>query len=99
MAKLIWRTKSLPLEEWSALQAQFANLQMATGAPPNLAMFMVSQPGQPESAIFITGPGIETIEGRSPGGWEDADAPSGKGVALLVGEGDPWAYFGIEKAA
>jgi hypothetical protein len=91
--------KSLPLEQWTALQEHFARLLMATGAPPNLAMFSVHRAGQPESAIYITGPGIEAIESRSPGGWQDADAPSGNGVALLVGQGDPWTYFGIEKPA
>jgi hypothetical protein len=99
MANVKWRTKSLPLAEWSALQMDIGNLQMATGSPPNLAMFMVGGPGEPESAIYITGPGIEAIEGRSPGAWEDAEAPSGKDVALLVGEGDPWSYFGIAKSA
>ena len=94
-----WRTKSLPLVEWAALQDHFADFQMAAGAPPNLAMFVKNQPGDPESAIYITGPGIAAIEALSPGAWEDTEAPSGDGVALLVGEGDPWAYFGIGKPA
>ncbi len=90
-----WRTKSLPLPEWAALQESFADLQMATGAPATLAMFSKSEPGEPLTAIFITGPGIDTIEARSPGGWQDTSAPSGDGVALLVGTGDPWVQFGI----
>jgi len=93
----IWRKKSLTLAEWSALQNDFANLQMVTGAPANLAMFVKGQAGEPTDDIYITGPGIEAIEARSPGGWEDADAPSGNGVSLLVGEGDPWSLFGINK--
>jgi hypothetical protein len=97
MSKVNWRMKSLPLDEWSMLQEDFGDLQMATGAPSDLAMFVVNHPRGSESDIYITGPGIEVIERRSPGGWKDAGPPSGKGVALLVGEGDPWAFFGIEK--
>lgn len=92
-----WRKKVLTLAEWSALQNDFANLQILAGAPANLAMFVKGHAGDPASDIYITGPGIEEIEARSPSGWEDADAPSGEGVSLLVGEGDPWAHFGIEK--
>ena len=92
-----WRKKSLALAEWSALQGDFANLQMAKGAPANLAMFIKGEPGGAKDEIYITGPGIEAIEARSPCGWEDVDAPSGNGVALLVGQGDPWSLFGINK--
>lgn len=92
-----WRKKTLRLAEWSALQNDFANLQMVTDTPANLAMFAVGQAGDPTDDIYITGPGIEAIEARSPGGWEDSDAPSGSGVSLLVGEGDPWSLFGINK--
>jgi len=99
MANVNWRAKSLHLAEWAALQEHFANLQMVTGAPPNLAMFTKSQSGNPESIIYLTGSGIEAIEAQSPGGWENSEPPSGKGVALLIGEGDPWSYFGIEKPA
>lgn len=97
MATGNWRMKSLPLAEWAALQESFADLQMATGAPATLAMFSKSEPGEPLTAIFITGPGIDAIEARSPGGWQDTSAPSGDGVALLVGAGDPWEQFGIAK--
>lgn len=92
-----WRKKSLSLAEWSALQNDFANLQMVTGAPANLAMFVVGAAGDQSDDIYITGPGIEAIEAQSPSGWEDADAPSGSSVSLLVGEGDPWSLFGINK--
>lgn len=97
MATGNWRKKSLPLAEWAALQNAFANLQMATGAPTNLAMFSKSEPGEPLTAIYITGPGIDAIEARSPGGWQDTTPPLGDGVALLVGAGDPWEHFGIAK--
>lgn len=97
MATVNWRTKSLPLAEWAALREAFADLQMATGAPANLAMFSKSKPGEPIAAIYITGPGIDAIEALSPGGWQDTAAPSGDGVALLVGTSDPWEQFGIAK--
>lgn len=97
MAMGNWRTKSLPLAEWTALQEAFADLQIAMGAPPNLAMFAKLEPGEPLTAIYITGAGIHAIEARSPDGWRDAAAPSGDGVALLVGAGDPWEQFGITK--
>jgi hypothetical protein len=92
-----WRLKSLPLAEWAALQDQFGSLQLAQGGPESLAMFAKGNAGDPEMAIYITGPGIAAIEALSPGGWQDSGAPSGTGVSLLVGAGDPWAYFGIEK--
>lgn len=97
MAMINWRTKSLPLPEWETLQEAFGQLQMATGGPADLAMFSKSEPGSPLTAIYITGPGIETIEAHSPGGWQDTVAPSGGGVTLLVGAGDPWSNFGIAK--
>jgi hypothetical protein len=93
----MWRKKSLQLAEWSRLQNSFAELQLSLGAPSDLAMFIRSEAGSPLSDIFITGPGIEVIELQSPGGWEDSAAPSGDGVVLLVAEGNPWAYFGIEQ--
>ncbi|NIJ18644.1 hypothetical protein FHS95_000313 [Sphingomonas naasensis] len=94
---MLWRTKSLPLAEWAALQGHFGNLMVASGGPESLAMFMKSEPGQAESEIYITGPGTSAIEALSPGGWEDSAAPAGENVALLVGSGDPWRFFGIEK--
>lgn len=92
-----WRAKSLNLAEWSTLQDHFANLQIRSGAPKDLAMFLKSRAGESQSELYITGPGIEVIEAMSPGGWADADTPSGPGIALLVGTDDPWTYFGIEK--
>lgn len=92
-----WRKKSLTLAEWLMLQKDFENLQMATGAAANLAMFAKGQAGDPTHDIYITGPGIEAIEARHPGGWEASDAPSGDDVSLLVGEGDQWSLFGINK--
>jgi hypothetical protein len=70
---------------------------MNTGAPENLAMFSRSEAGDTSAEIFITGPGVEIIEALSPGGWVDSHKPEGVGLALLVGAGDPWAYFAIEK--
>ncbi|HVJ03300.1 MAG TPA: hypothetical protein VM662_14040 [Sphingomonas sp.] len=96
---MAWRVKSLPLAEWAALQEHFGTLQLAQGGPENLAMFAKGSAGDPETAIYITGPGIAAIEALSPGGWQDSGAPSGDDVALLVGAGDPWAYFRIEKPA
>jgi hypothetical protein len=39
------------------------------------------------------------VERFSPGGWEDSDPPSGKGVSLLVGTADSFERFGIERPA
>lgn len=86
----------LPLSEWAVLQQHFGDFQLATGGPENLAMFIQDDAGDDESAIYITGPGIQAIEAHSPGGWQDSKAPSGPGISLLVGAGDPWKYFGIE---
>jgi hypothetical protein len=68
---------------------------MAQRGDPDLAMFQKGHPGHDLSEIYITGPNIEVIERLSPGGWEDSGPPEGKGVALLVGAGDPWERFGI----
>ena len=94
----MWRTKTLALGEWTALQQQFEVMQLAVGAPEHLAMFAKSDPGETGAQIFITGPGINVIEAASPGGWVDSGPPSGGGVSLLVGSGDPWTYFGIHQA-
>lgn len=94
---MVWRTKSLPLAEWAALQDHFGNLMVASGGPESLAMFMKGEPGQAESEIYLTGPGIGAIEALSPGEWEDSAVPAGENIALLVGSGDPWKFFGIEK--
>lgn len=94
---MVWRTKSLALGEWVALQDRFENLMVANGGSENLAMFCKSVPGQAKSEIYITGPGIGAIEALSPDGWENSAAPSGDNVALLVGSGDPWTLFGIKK--
>lgn len=75
----------------------FENLMMASGGPEDLAMFRKSEPGKAESEIYLTGPGIDGIEALSPGDWQDSPAPAGDNLALLVGSGDPWTHFGIEK--
>ena len=92
-----WRMKPLPLAEWSALQEHFGELQLATGGPEELAMFVQGPRADETQDIYITGPGIEAIEAKSPGGWVESSAPSGGNLALLVGSGDPWEFFGIEK--
>jgi hypothetical protein len=94
---MVWRTKRLVLQDWTQLQERFGELQTRLGGPENLAMFSKSHAGDADAAIFITGTGIETIEAFSPNGWEDSGPPRGQGVALLVGAGDPWTYFAIER--
>ena len=94
---MVWRTKSLPLAEWAVLQDHFGNLMVASDGPESLAMFIKSEPGEVQSDIYITGPGIGAIEALSPGGWEDSAKPEGGNVALLVGSGNPWGFFGIEE--
>jgi hypothetical protein len=89
-----WRRKSMPLEEWGPLVERFGELYVAEGGNPNLAMFMKG-PDKYNQEIYMTGPNIELIEHHSPGGWEDSEAPSGSGVALLVGSSDSWERFGI----
>jgi hypothetical protein len=91
-----WRMKQMPLAEWGPLQGAFAELQMLHAGDPDLAMFMKNtEPGGP-SEIYLTGPGADSLERLSPGGWQDSEAPSGKGVSILVSEGDPWEHFGIK---
>lgn len=95
MAK--WRMKSMGVDEWAPLQDRFGELQIASGGDPDLAMFMKRETGSARTEIYLTGPNIEVIEQLSPGGWRDSDAPSGKGVGLLVGANDPWERFGIKQ--
>lgn len=92
-----WRKKMMPHAEWSALQDRFGEFQMSNGGNPNLALFAQSEAGEELTAIYMTGPGIDLLERVFPGGWEDAPAPSGEGVSLLVGAGDPWERFGIKR--
>lgn len=93
----MWRMKILPLNEWGVLQKHFGKLQIASGGDPSLAMFMKGRLSEPEAEIYLTGPGIDAIERLSPGGWEDAPAPTGENIVPLVYDGDPWANFRIEK--
>jgi hypothetical protein len=95
MPNVKWRAKTLPLEQWTTLQNSFGDFQLAAGCPVDLAMFSVNNPGSNDSTIYLVGPGIAAIEALSPGGWEDAEAPSSKGTALLVGTGNSRAYFGL----
>lgn len=93
-----WRKKAIPMGEHPALRDAFGDLQLMGGGSLDLAMFFTGKISDPTIEIYITGPGIEAIEARSPGGWEDAGPPSGDNVTLLVGNGDPWSRFGIEKS-
>jgi len=94
---VVWRRKLLSFQDSVNLQSYFADFQIAMGSPANLAMFTSSQAGDEKSMTYITGPQIAAVEGESPGGWEDCGPPAGPNVALLIGEGDPWVYFGIPK--
>lgn len=90
-----WRRKMMRLEEWGPLQERFGEHHLLAGGDPDLAMFIQNEPGDELSAIYIHGPGLELLERFSPGGWEDSTAPTGKGVALLVGAADTAERFGI----
>ncbi len=92
-----WRMKRMPLKEWSALQENFAALQMAQAGDPRLAMFVSGEPGATEQDIYITGPDLPAIERFSPGGWEDSAAPHGPHVSLLVGTADARERFEIDR--
>lgn len=92
-----WRKKLMPLAEWAQLQERFGDLQMVLRGHPDLAMFCKSQPGDELSAIYITGPHLDAIEGFSPGGWEDSEKPSGEGVALLVGTAESWERLRVSR--
>jgi len=92
-----WRKKLMPLAEWSVFQERFGEVQLATGADPDLAMFSNGHPADELTEIYIHGPQVELLERFSPGGWENSEKPSGPHVALLVGSGNPWERFGIDK--
>lgn len=96
---MAWRRKWMRLEEWAPLQERFGEYQLLQKGDPDLAMFLQSVPGEEASIIYIHGPGIELVERFSPGGWEDSDPPSGKGLSLLVGTADSFDRFGIERPA
>jgi hypothetical protein len=85
------------LEEWAEFQERFGEIQLLTGAHPDLAMFCKDEPGDEHTEIYIHGPHLELLERFSPGGWENSEKPTGPGVALLVGRDDPWERLGIEK--
>lgn len=92
-----WRKKLMSLEEWAEFQERFGEIQLLTGAHPDLAMFCKNEPGDELTEIYIHGPHLELLERFSPGGWEDSEKPSGPRVSLLVGRDDPWERLGIEK--
>lgn len=92
-----WRKRMMPLAEWSTLQERFGELQMERRGDPDLALFIQDSPGDDLSAIYMTGPGIDLIERLFPGDWQDAEAPNGKGVSLLVGTAGSWEHFGLAK--
>ena len=92
-----WRKKLMLLANWAEFQERFGEVQMQTGADPDLAMFCKSEPGDELTEIYIHGPYLELLEQFSPGGWEDSEKPSGRRVALLVGRDDPWERLGIDK--
>ena len=93
-----WRKKLMPLAAWAEFQERFGEVQMQTGADPDLAMFAKSEPGDELSEIYIHGPQVELLERFAPGGWEDSEKPSGPHLSLLVGCDDPWEHFGIAKS-
>jgi hypothetical protein len=92
-----WRMKEMPLAEWAQFQEQFGEIQLLTGAHPDLVMFAKNEPGDELTEIYIHGPQVDLLERFSPGGWKDSKAPSGAGVSLLVGHADSWERFGIER--
>ncbi|MCW2412019.1 MULTISPECIES: hypothetical protein [unclassified Sphingobium] len=94
---MVWRSKVLSFDEWTIVQGHFEKLMIDLGGPANLAMFSKRQRGSTDAEIFITGPGIDTIEATSPGGWSNSQAPTGPDLQLLIASGDAWTYFGIAK--
>lgn len=93
-----WRRKLMPFEEWAEFQERFGEVQMQTGAGPDLAMFSKSEPGDELTEIYIHGPYNELLERFSLGGWEDSEKPSGPRVSLLVGHDDSWERLGIDRS-
>jgi hypothetical protein len=85
------------LEEWQPFQDRFGQHQLLHLGDPDVAMFSQSHPGDDLSAIYIHGPGLDAVEGSSPGGWDDSSPPSGKNVVLLVGAAGAFERFGIKE--
>lgn len=92
-----WRMKLMSLDEWSSLQEKFGEFQLMMKGHPDLAMFSKGKAADDLTEIYITGPKIELMERFSPGDWQDAEAPAGEGVALLVGTVDSWERLGVTK--
>lgn len=90
----IWRRKLMPVSEWGQFQQLFGEFQLLyCRGDPALALFVNRRGHSALDEIYITGPKLDIIERLSPGGWEDAPAPSGKGVLLLVGSAETWAHL------
>lgn len=91
-----WRVKRMSVADWGSFQDEFEQLFDAMKADPEMALFSQREPGDDHVRLFITNQNADLVERLSPNGWEDSDKPTGKGIALLVGNGDPAGKFSIE---
>lgn len=90
--------KLMPVSEWAHFQQLFGEFQLLyCSGDPNLALFVRQKPGAEMDEIYVTGPGLETVERFSPGGWQDSEAPAGEGLLLLEGTADAWAHLNISR--
>jgi hypothetical protein len=86
----------MPISEWGNFQQLFAEFQLLyCRGDPGLALFVKRGAGSLLDEIYITGPKLEIVERLSPGGWENADAPSDGGLRLLVGTAEAWAHLNV----
>lgn len=88
----------MPVSEWARFQQLFGEFQLLyCRGDPDLALFVKQQPRATLDEVYITGPKLDVIERLSPGGWDDAQAPAGEGLLLLVGTPGSWAHLGVSR--
>ena len=93
-----WRMKLMTVTEWAHFQQLFGEFQLLySRGNRDLALFVKQKAGSAPDEVYITGPDLDIIERLSPGGWEDADAPAGEGLLMLVGTPESWAHLGVSR--
>ena len=94
-----WRAKLMALNDWGAFQEHFAELFMASGGDPRLALFIKKEAGETDATMLIPSFQSDLVEAMSPGGWDDHPHPEGGWIGLLVGVADAGERFGIKLGA
>lgn len=94
----MFRSKQMPLAQWSAFQEQFSHLFTTTfHGDRGMAMFIESHGEGGLDTVLIPDQNASLIEALSPGGWSDCLDAGERKWSLLVGNADAWSDLGLPK--